>query len=83
MLQIFCPYFNDEFTVGEKRAARDEDGNLYYVPADMTYREWEKEYVKDSISPQNKRDFATHNSVFGGKALPIEEFLKIRYNKNE
>lgn len=43
-----CPYFNDEFTVGEKRAARDKDGNLYYVPADMTYREWEKEFVKSN-----------------------------------
>lgn len=36
-----CPYFDDEFAIG-KRAARGEDGKTYYVPADMTYKEWEK-----------------------------------------
>ena len=35
------PYFDDEWSGGE-RAARDADGNTYYVPADMTYPEWEK-----------------------------------------
>lgn len=42
-----CPYFNDEFTIGEERAARGEDGKVYYVPSDMTYEEWEKSFVKD------------------------------------
>ena len=36
------PYFDDEFTQGEERAAKDEDGKTYYVPADMTYKEWKK-----------------------------------------
>lgn len=36
------PYFNDEFTQGEMRAARDENGKTYYVPADMNYEEWKK-----------------------------------------
>lgn len=40
-----CPYFDDEFTFGEERAARDEDGKVYYVPADMTYREWKEAFV--------------------------------------
>lgn len=44
-----CPYFDDEFAAG-KRAARGEDGKTYYVPADMTYKEWEKSVVKDSSS---------------------------------
>lgn len=37
-----CPYFNDEFSNLGKRAARGEDGKTYFVPANMTYREWEK-----------------------------------------
>lgn len=37
-----APYFDDEFTKGEQRAARDKDGNTYYVPADMTYKNWKK-----------------------------------------
>ncbi len=40
-----CPYFDDEFTVGEKRAARGEDGKTYYAPSDMTYEEWKKSFV--------------------------------------
>ena len=40
-----CPYFADEFSSGE-RAARGEDGKTYYVPADMTYKEWKKTYVR-------------------------------------
>lgn len=40
-----CPYFNDEFTVGEERAARGKDGKTYYVPSDMTYEDWKKAFV--------------------------------------
>lgn len=40
-----APYFDDDFdTVGE-RAARGKDGKTYYIPADMTYRQWEKSFV--------------------------------------
>lgn len=40
------PYFDDEFTDGEERAARNEEtGETYYVPANMKYREWEKKFV--------------------------------------
>lgn len=44
-----CPYFDDEFTVGEMRAARDEDGNTYYVPADMKYSEWKAQRLVKNI----------------------------------
>ena len=37
-----CPYFDDEFDSVGERAARGEDGKTYFVPANMTYREWEK-----------------------------------------
>lgn len=39
-----APYFNDEFSLGE-RAARDADGKTYYVPSDMTYKAWKKSFV--------------------------------------
>lgn len=39
------PYFDDDFGVVGERAARGEDGKTYYVPADMTYKEWEKAFV--------------------------------------
>ena len=46
-----CPYFDDEFTAGEMRAARDEEGKTYYVPADMKYSEWE---YKTIVEPEEK-----------------------------
>ena len=39
------PYFEDNFDVVEERAARNADGEVYYVPADMKYRDWEKAFV--------------------------------------
>lgn len=41
-----CPYYNDEFTINDTRVARDENGNEVKVPANMTYREWKKTFVK-------------------------------------
>lgn len=39
------PYFEDDFGNIGKRAARDADGKTCYVPADMTYKEWQKSFV--------------------------------------
>ena len=39
-----CPYFDDEFTTGE-RVARGADGKKYYVPENTTYEEWKKSFV--------------------------------------
>lgn len=39
------PYFDDEWGRSGERATRGEDGKTYYVPADMTYPEWEKAMV--------------------------------------
>lgn len=43
---VTVPYFEDNYT-GE-RAARDADGKTYYVPDDMTYKEWKSQYVKSA-----------------------------------
>ena len=49
---VFCrsvtvPYFNDEWSKGE-RAAKGADGKTYYVPSDMTYKDWKSQYVKSA-----------------------------------
>ena len=41
------PYFNDEWNKNAERAARDENGDIYYVPDDMTYKEWELKFVEN------------------------------------
>lgn len=43
---VTAPYFPDDEAVG-KRAARGDDGKTYYVPADMTYEEWQNAFVDD------------------------------------
>lgn len=48
------PYFDDEWGRSGERAARGEDGKTYYVPADMTYPEWEKAMIDgqtDDLKP--------------------------------
>lgn len=40
------PYFDDEFDNVGERAARGEDGKTYYIPANMTYKEWQKSFVE-------------------------------------
>ena len=39
------PFFDDDFDDIGERAARGEDGKTYYVPANMTYHQWEKGFV--------------------------------------
>lgn len=42
------PYFDDEFDAVGERAARGADDKTYYVPADMTYEQWSKKFVKSA-----------------------------------
>lgn len=50
------PYFDDweELGVKPERVARDEEGNNYYVPADMTYKEWEDKIVNNTSTLKAK-----------------------------
>ena len=42
------PYYDDDGRPGEKRVGRDlETGEDIEVSADMTYKEWRKQYVRD------------------------------------
>lgn len=50
-----APYFDDEFTVDEERAARDDsDGSYYTVPGNMKYHEWYKAFIDGDESILNK-----------------------------
>lgn len=44
------PYFDDDFGAVGERAARGQDGKTYFVPADMTYKEWDKAFVQGDKS---------------------------------
>lgn len=50
-----APYFDDEFTEGEERFARDKKGSGYYVPSDMTYNDWLNLKVVNKNDKINKK----------------------------
>lgn len=48
-----CPYFDENFGQVGERAARDPGtGKTYYVPGDMTYKEWKKTFVDGGDKPE-------------------------------
>lgn len=71
---VTAPYFDDEWSVGE-RAARGEDGKTYYVPDSMKYPEWKKSMVEGNteglteVSPD-----ASQNTVPGATIKPQRDY---------
>ena len=67
---VTVPWFEDNFT-GE-RAARDEDGKTYYVPDNMTYKDWKKKYVKDAIKDSDRKLYEKYKGILGINAPSLE-----------
>lgn len=89
------PYFNDEFTEGEQRAARDEDGKTEYVDAKMNYEDWHQQYVEadpkyllkekmERNSYSDQKQYEKYKEVLG-KDVPesIDKFQELKYNDSE
>lgn len=77
------PALGDEFDNIGERAARGADGKTYHVAGDMKYKDWKQKFVKDSISDDTKKTYAKYQEILGDNAPSIEEFAKIRYNKDD
>ncbi|MGL4790369.1 MAG: minor capsid protein [Anaerotignaceae bacterium] len=91
------PYFDDEFTENETKTARDLDGNLTEIPANMRYEDWKKEldkegktdvyrkYRNDPKLNSEKEQYNRYISVLGAENVPktFEEFRKKRYTKDD
>ena len=68
------PYFDDDLgSIGE-RAARGEDGKTYYVPANMTYKEWEKSFVGGGDKSELKE--IKPDDIINGKPKTLSEKIK-------
>lgn len=59
------PFFDDEFTLQEKRASRDENGEYQTVYAQMKYEDWKKVYVDKKIKPATWRKKFLHDYKLG------------------
>ena len=90
---VTVPYFDDEFNLGEKAARDVETGETYYVPSDMTYKDWKKsqDELHGAGTVDKKRKMAYNESAdkvqFGlykerlGSDAPksFKDFQKIKY----
>ena len=80
------PFFDDEFAVLDKRAARDEDGKYYTVPASMKYKDWEEAFVKGG-SKSSLTEFMSIQSAGNWGEAPAmiskEEYKKLWALANE
>ena len=77
---VTVPYFKDDYGVVGQRAARGEDGKTYYVPADMTYKEWQDAFVKGDDKAKDRLGLITNNNKsnpryydFQGKSIDVVE----------
>lgn len=62
------PYFNDEFTVNEKRAARDENGRVYYIDGNISYKKWREnvdKHKENGIIKVGSGSVALENQRYG------------------
>ena len=96
---VFCrsvtvPYFEDNFT--GQRAARDaETGETYYVPDNMTYKDWKRKqdelYGAGTVDKKrkmaynesvDKSQFARYKDRLGADApRSLKDFQKIKYDE--
>ncbi len=51
------PAFGDQFERMEKRAVRDEDGETYHIPEDISYEEWQRAFVEDGIDTDKNKKY--------------------------
>lgn len=70
-----APYFEDEFEFGE-RAARNTDGKTYYVPRNITYKEWLEKYVYSD--PATKKAFETDVKMNKNKSSDYEQYNRYK-----
>ena len=95
-LHVYCrsttvPYFDDEFTYGEERAARGENGKTHFLPAD-NYPDWYEQYVKTNPNMQKQERmlrnlyfdqnlYENYKRVLGSDVIKsFDMFRNMKYN---
>ena len=73
-----CPYFDDEFTEGETRAARDPvTGKTVQVDGKLNYEEWKKKYVdKPAQESLTREEEMAIMRYVGGESYVLNEKLR-------
>ena len=64
------PYFADMEGYGE-RAARDLDGNTFYVPSDTTYEQWKQMQISNGMNSFNEKQEEFNRRKIGEQGQEI------------
>ena len=89
-----APYFEDDFGEIGERAARDEEGNTYYVPADTTFEQWkqmqDEKYGAGSVDKlrqmaynesADRKQYESYKNRLGADApQTFNDFQSLKYN---
>lgn len=86
-----CPYFDDEFTEGETRAARDpETGKTVQVDSRLTYESWKNIFVdktqtldewEENVASQATNAPGTLNAAAQNGTINVEQELRANATK--
>lgn len=72
------PYFDDEFSMGERSARNPKTGEVYNVPADITYEKWVKKYQQNGILKETTDKWGREAKA---ELLLDEKALSVRKNE--
>lgn len=76
-----APFFDDEFEEDVRRAARDEDGKYYTVPANMKYQDWYDKFVdgkgKDGLKEVVIDAFKTVQNTISLNEKNVNDKIKV------
>ena len=42
---VILPYYDDDYEIGERIVSGDDGKSVYYIPANMNYKEWKESFV--------------------------------------
>ena len=80
------PYFNDEFTNGERWSRKYSDDITDPVPEKMTYTEWKEKYLKDpqriSSEPHEERSLNELKQVASDMNKSLDDHVSRKSNWN-
>lgn len=80
------PAFGDEFDNIGERAARGEDGKIYYVPANMKYEDWQKSFVegdKTGLQEMSAGDIMQERGAKFKSVENVSDFEELRQYMHE
>ena len=97
-LHVFCrsttvPYYDDNYSKDTRVARSPISGNSFDVPADMTYKDWHKEFIENNPKAiiaekkwknrhRDKAQYEDYTNKLGSEYVPksLDRFQNLKYS---